>query len=133
MNPDAGPVADLAEAVGNALLRFAEQVRTGAGPTAASVPAAALQEGLGAAQTLVLEAVRGAGEEGMTARAASEASGVARSNTPRILAALTGRGLTTLVAEGPRVWRAIDLDATPHNRARASSTSGRQGLSQTHL
>ncbi|VXC26471.1 hypothetical protein NOCARDAX2BIS_490070 [Nocardioides sp. AX2bis] len=32
MNPDAGPVADLAEEVGNALLKFAEQVRTGPGP-----------------------------------------------------------------------------------------------------
>lgn len=112
MNPDAGPVADLAETVGNALLRFAEQVRSGVEPTAATAPAAPAQVGLGAAQARVLKAVRDAGEQGMTARAAADGSGVARSNTPRILAALTQRGFTTLIAEGPRVWRAVNLDET---------------------
>ena len=123
--PDAA-VADLAEDVGRALLRFAGRLRSAssADESAASVaeepsplppaPPAGSREpakvapdvhGLGASQRRVLEAVQAAGEVGVTASQVAEATGLKSTNTPRMLKALAERDLVSSRGANPIIWQ----------------------------
>jgi hypothetical protein len=108
--------AGLAEDVGNALLRFAERLRTSAAATAGRrSPGATTRPGdpeaaLGTSQRKVLAAVRAIGDEGMTSHEAAKKTGLKNTNTPRILKALEERGLVTGADGSPVVWRAVSTE-----------------------
>lgn len=106
--------AGLAEDVGTALLRFAERLRASREATAGwDLPDSATRGGatkgkLGRSQLKVLEAVRAAGDKGMTSHEAATSTGLKDTNTPRILKTLEGRGLVAGAGEAPVVWRALE-------------------------
>jgi hypothetical protein len=106
--------AGLAEDVGKALLLFAERLRAVPEPTAGSRAASGAtrarpaDEGIGASQLKVLEAVRASGADGVTSHEVAKATGLANSNTPRILKALAERGLVTASDTRPVVWKSSD-------------------------
>ena len=123
--PDAA-VADLAEEVGRALLRFAARLRSSspaeetapadadipappppapAADAAGPTPATPGQRGLGASQRRVLEAVQAAGDIGVTASQVAETTGLKSTNTPRMLKALAERGLLSSWGANPIIWR----------------------------
>lgn len=107
MRTDSDPLAELAEAIGQALLRFAEQVRSPAQPTAPAPPAgAAARHALGGSQARVLAALTAAGESGMTAKEAADATDLKPTNTHSILNALVQKDLARVVGERPKVWQA---------------------------
>jgi hypothetical protein len=102
-------LAELAEDIGKALLRFADRLRGSEPTSAASAPAAAtprrgLEERLGAAQRAVLEAVRAAGDGGATSTDVAKAANRSSSNTPAVLRTLASHGLVRSVGERPTVW-----------------------------
>lgn len=108
--------AGLAEDVGNALLLFAERLRATPEPTAgARSPRGAPRargavDGLGASQQKVLESVRRAGAEGVTSHEVAKVTGLENSNTPRILKALSERGLVSASDTRPIIWRSLGQD-----------------------
>lgn len=106
--------AGLAEDVGKALLLFAERLRAAPEPTAGARPASGAtraresDDGLGASQIKVLEAVRESGSDGVTSHEVAKSTGLANSNTPRILKALAERGLVAASDTRPVIWRSVD-------------------------
>ena len=112
--PRRDPVADLAEAVGKALLEFAERLRAEPEPTVAPAPAepgAPNRAKLGATQAKILEALAAASPGGLTASEVAEKVGASSTNAPRALKALQGRGLVTDSEDTPTIWRAVIADA----------------------
>lgn len=101
-------LTELADTVGQALLRFAEQWRTPPPALVTGTPAVpqSAEPGLGAAQQRVLDALVAAGGDGMTSHEVAKATGLQNSNTPRILKTLQGRGLARSSGEKPAVWAA---------------------------
>ena len=106
--------AGLAEDVGKALLLFAERLHAVPEPTAGSRAASgvtrsrAADDGIGASQLKVLEAVRTSGADGVTSHEVAKSTGVANANTPRILKTLAERGLVTASGTRPVVWKSSD-------------------------
>ena len=103
--------AGLAENVGAALQTFGSQLRASAEPVRSpAAPRAPIgedaEDGLGSSQLRVLEAVREAGAVGVTSHAVAKMSGVAGSNTPRILKSLLDRGLVSAGGDKPTIWTA---------------------------
>lgn len=103
-------IASLAEDVGRALVAFAERLReedTSPPPAAAaSTPG----RSLGRSQQKVLAAVAGAASAGLTAAEVATQTGIASTNTPRILKALADRGLVVSSDETPAVWSSSSTD-----------------------
>lgn len=100
-------IASLAEDVGRALVAFAERLREE--DTSPPVPSSAATHGrqLGKSQQRVLTALHEAGDAGLTAADVAQNTGIASTNTPRILKALADRGLVSGSDETPVVWRSL--------------------------
>ena len=98
-------IASLAEDVGRALVAFAEHLRED--DTSTPPPGAAATPGraLGRSQQKVLDAVAASAETGLTAAEVAAETDIASTNTPRILKALSDRGLVFASGESPAVWR----------------------------
>ena len=111
-------VADLAEDVGNALLRFANQLRAELETTAAddSQERSPDVSGVGKGQRRILEAIREAGSNGLTTGEVAEKAEIAKTNAPRALKALRERGLITGGDETPAVWREAGLEGRAQQR-----------------
>ena len=103
--PSAGAIAQLAEDVGQALVRFAERVRREEAVPVADDEGAGRR--LGKTQTRVLALPGLATESGMSSGEVAEQLGLAQGNAQRTLSSLTSIGLLQQV-EGvrPNRWRA---------------------------
>ena len=99
--------AGLAEDVGAALQTFGSSLRESSAPVARTEPPGEdAEEGLGPSQLRVLAAVRETGDAGVTSHAVAKSTGIADSNTPRILKALSDRGLVRAGNTKPTIWTA---------------------------
>lgn len=112
MTPRERAVAGLAEDVGKALLLFAERLRAAPEPSADSAPVSALPDTsrLGGTQLRLFEAVRAAGEAGLSTKEAADRAGMSPTNAPRALRALRDRGLISSGEGSPAIWRAAQGD-----------------------
>jgi len=101
--------AGLAEDIGAALQTFGGRLRESAasGTRRLPPPGEDAEDGLGTSQLRVLAAVRDADERGTTSAAVAKSTGIADSNTPRILKALAERGLIQAGDTKPTVWTAV--------------------------
>lgn len=101
--------AGLVEDIGAALQTFGGRLRESAAEDAHRLapPDEDAEEGLGSSQLRVLAAVRDAGERGTTSPAVAKSTGIADSNTPRILKALAERRLIRASTTKPTVWTAV--------------------------
>ena len=101
--------AGLAEDIGAALQTFGGRLRESGAPATGLRPDPSdgdVEDSLGRSQLRVLAAVREAGERGITSPAVAKSTGIADSNTPRILKALADRGLVTAGDAKPTIWTA---------------------------
>ena len=100
--------AGLAEDIGAALQTFGSRLReSSAVVVRPEPPGDGAKQGLGPSQLRVLAAVRETGDVGVTSHAVAKATGIADSNTPRILKALSNRGLVRAGDTKPTVWTAV--------------------------
>jgi hypothetical protein len=99
--------AGLAEDVGAALQTFGSRLRESSSAVVRPEPPGEdAEEGLGPSQLRVLAAVRATSDVGVTSHAVAKATGIADSNTPRILKALSDRGLVRAGDTKPTIWTA---------------------------
>lgn len=99
--------AGLAEDIGAALQTFGSRLReSSAAVVRPAAPGEDAEEGLGPSQLRVLAAVREMGDVGITSHAVAKSTGIADSNTPRILKALSDRGLVWAGDTKPTLWTA---------------------------
>lgn len=121
------PLADLAEAVGSALLAFADSLRSAPEPAAAppsaepdtaaggqSESAGPDRSKLGGKQLEILAALTEAGDAGLTSAQVAERTNVGPSNAPRALNKLLDRGLVTKSADAPALWTPVAKDGAVH-------------------
>lgn len=99
-------VAGLAEDVGKALLLFADRLRAEEETT--PTPAASSEQRstsrLGGGQLRLVDALRGAGEQGLTTREVAEKADMHPNNAPRALKGLVERGFVRGPEGTPAVW-----------------------------
>ena len=107
MSPREHAVAGLAEDVGKALLLFAKRLRAVEEPAADQGASAALPHTsrVGGTQLRLLDAVRAAGQAGLSTKEAADQAGMSPTNAPRALRSLRDRGLITGGDETPAIWR----------------------------
>lgn len=98
--------AGLAEDIGAALQTFGSRLRKSTASVRPGPSGEDLKEGLGPSQLRVLAAVRETGDVGVTSHAVAKSTGIADSNTPRILKALADRGLVRASDTKPTIWTA---------------------------
>jgi hypothetical protein len=99
--------AGLAEDIGAALQTFGSRLReSSAAGVRPELPGEDVEEGLGSSQLRVLAAVRATGDVGVTSHAVAKSTGIANSNTPRILKALAEHGLVQASDTKPAIWTA---------------------------